>query len=49
MQSLIQTYAQIEGVEEIQLTIDGQIQETLAGHVSIDKPFTKDEIIYQNQ
>lgn len=47
IQTLIDTFAQMDGVESIQITVDGQVVESLYGHVSIDKPFSKDEQIIQ--
>lgn len=46
IQTLLQTVGQIEGIQAIQLLIDGEVVETLAGHVSIDQPIEVDEVIY---
>lgn len=46
IQTLLQTVGQIEGIKAIQILIDGNVEETLAGHVSIDQPIEVDEIIY---
>lgn len=46
IQSLIQTFGQVEGVDKIQLLIDGSIEETLAGHISIDQPFSVEDSSY---
>jgi|GEM_PF-6009774 len=48
LQSLIQTYGQLEGVEKLQILVDGKKEETLAGHVSIDQPFTKNDVLYRS-
>lgn len=47
IQTLINTYSQVEGVESIQLLVDGKVVETLYGHVSIDQPFKKNEQVIQ--
>lgn len=46
IQTLINTFGKFKGVETIQLIVDGEVIETLAGHVSIDQPFSKDDVIY---
>lgn len=45
LQALIFTFSQVPDVQHIQLTIDGEVRETLAGHVSIDQPFELNEEI----
>lgn len=49
IQTLINTFGQIKGVDTIQLLVDGEIIETLAGHVLIEEPFSKDDIIYSGE
>lgn len=49
IQTLLQTYKQIDDVQSIQLLIDGQVQETLAGHVSIDQPLDVNEEIISTE
>jgi spore germination protein GerM len=49
IQTLINTFGQIEGVNTIQLLVEGNVVETLAGHVNIEKPFSKDDKIYTGQ
>jgi spore germination protein GerM len=49
IQTLIDTFGQIEGVETIELLIDGETVESLSGHVSIDEPFAKEDIIYTGE
>lgn len=49
IQTLIQTLGQIEGFDTIQLLIDGEVHETLAGHVSIDEPIPTDAKIYTGE
>jgi hypothetical protein len=46
IQALLQSFGQLEGVMHIQLLINGEKEETLAGHVTILEPFSKDELIY---
>lgn len=43
--TLVKTFGQVDGVETIQLLVDGEVTESLAGHVTIDKPFHVDEHI----
>lgn len=47
VQTLINSLSQIDGIKSIQILIDGKIKETLSGHVSIDKPFVPNEVIYK--
>lgn len=49
IQTLLQTVGQLEGIQTVQLLIDGEIHETLAGHVSIDQPIPTDEMIYRGE
>lgn len=49
IQTLINTFDQFKGVETIQLLVDGEVIETLSGHVSIEHPFAKDDVIYSGE
>lgn len=49
IQTLINTFGQFKGVETIQLLVDGEVIETLSGHVSIEHPFAKDDVIYSGE
>jgi spore germination protein GerM len=49
IQTLINTFGQVEGVETIQLLVEGQVEESLAGHVSIDQPFSKGDLVYTGE
>jgi spore germination protein GerM len=49
IQTLINTFGQVKDVNTIQLLIDGESIETLAGHVLIKDPFSKDDIIYTGE
>jgi hypothetical protein len=49
IQTLIQTLGQVDNVETIQILIDGEVAETLAGHVGIEQPFPKDVVIYKGE
>jgi spore germination protein GerM len=49
IQTLINTFGQIEGVETIQLLIDGKTEDSLSGHVSIDEPFSKEDIVFTGE
>lgn len=43
IQTLLDTYFQFDEVHFIQFTVEGEIVETLYGHVTIDEPFSKGE------
>ncbi|MDQ0337380.1 spore germination protein GerM [Caldalkalibacillus uzonensis] len=49
IQTLLQTFAQVDGIEQIQLLVDGEKQETLAGHISIEEPISVDTEVYSTQ
>lgn len=49
IQTLINTFGQFKGVKTIQLLVDGEVIETLSGHVSIEHPFAKDDVIYSGE
>jgi spore germination protein GerM len=49
IQTLINTFGQVEGVDTIELLVDGKTEESLSGHVSIDQPFAKEDIIYTGE
>ncbi|WP_188622234.1 GerMN domain-containing protein [Caldalkalibacillus thermarum] len=49
IQTLLDTFAQLNGVEYIHLLVDGKVSETLAGHVSIEEPIPVDTGIYSDQ
>jgi hypothetical protein len=49
IQTLINTFGQIEGIETIELLVDGKTVESLFGHVSTDEPFSKEAIIYTDE
>jgi hypothetical protein len=49
IQTLINTFGQIEGIETIELLVDGKTVESLFGHVSTDEPFSKEAIIYTGE
>jgi len=40
---------ELDSIDEIQILIEGEKQETLAGHWDISKPITRDEKIIQKQ
>lgn len=47
--SIVNTAAEIAGVEKVQILIEGEKQETLAGHIDISEPIMKDTATVKNQ
>lgn len=45
--SIVNTLTQFPAVQKVQILIDGQKVETLAGHVDLTRPLTRDEKIIQ--
>ncbi|MCD5406858.1 MAG: GerMN domain-containing protein [Desulfotomaculum sp.] len=43
--SIVNTLTRFSAVEEVQILVEGQIVETLAGHVDLSKPLVRDEHI----
>jgi spore germination protein GerM len=49
IQTLLDTYQQVEGVETVQILIDGGVQESLGGHILINEPLSVDEDFYSGE
>ena len=47
--SIVNSLTELDSIDEIQILIEGEIYETLAGHWDISKPITRDEKIIQKQ
>lgn len=47
--SIANSLTELDSIEKVQILIEGEIQETLAGHWDISKPITRDEKIIQKQ
>jgi spore germination protein GerM len=43
--SIVNTLTQYASVKEVQILIDGQVVDTLAGHISLDEPLTRENAI----
>lgn len=41
---IVLSLTELDHIEKVQFLIDGNIEETLLGHYSIDKPFTREDV-----
>ncbi len=40
--SIVNSLAELEGIDRVQILVEGQVIETLAGHISLDEPLEPD-------
>ncbi len=40
--SIVNSLAELEGIDQVQILVEGQVIETLAGHISLDEPLEPD-------
>lgn len=44
IQQIVQTLTEIKGISRVQFLVDGEKAESLMGHVSIDQPFSTEDV-----
>ena len=45
--SIVNSLTELEGIEKVQILIEGEVQETLAGHMDLSQPFERMEDLLQ--